>query len=74
MAMEDVSTLADEFAYVWDGTERGWVLFGSPERPLIFNRNNRQALVIEDNDVNAFVIERMRMAGIDHFLDPPQPE
>ncbi|MGW8330558.1 hypothetical protein ACWGLE_22020 [Streptomyces sp. NPDC055897] len=74
MGMEVVAALAQEFSYVWNGAEEGWVLFGSRENPLIFNRNSRQALVIEDNKVNRFVVERMRESGAEYFSDPPQPQ
>ncbi|MFE9555200.1 hypothetical protein ACFYMW_40455 [Streptomyces sp. NPDC006692] len=74
MDIQALAILAEEFSYAWDGKEDGWILIGDPENPLIFNRNNRQALVIEDNDVNAFVIEKMRKSGVNHFLDAPPPQ
>ena len=58
---------SEEFCYLWDGTDEGWVLARvDPTRlPAIFNRVTRQALIIDDDQLYARVIQRM----IDHGVE-----
>ncbi len=64
-----MSDLADH-AYLWDGSEPGWCLVQvNPDKSLgmsafaIYNRKHAHALIIEDDEIYAQVIERMLAAG-----------
>jgi hypothetical protein len=62
--MEDM----EDFAYLWEDPNRAWVLVRFEDRPdpsVIVNRETREALIIEDDDLYEAVIERMRKAGIE---------
>ena len=54
----------DEYRFLWDGTEPGWVLFLTGDTYLPYNEETQMALVIEDDDELWQVTERMRAAGI----------
>jgi hypothetical protein len=58
----------EDFAYLWEDPNRAWVLVrfeDSPDPSVIVNRETREALIIEDDDLYEAVIERMRKAGIE---------
>jgi hypothetical protein len=61
----------DEYRYLWDGSEDGWVVITSGlGLGSIFNTETRMALLIEDNALYARVIELMRRHRcpfLDHF-------
>jgi hypothetical protein len=62
--MEDLR----DYAYLWEDPKGSWVLAVTAETsdaPIIFDRETRQALIIEDDDVYVAVIERMKKAGIE---------
>jgi hypothetical protein len=51
----------EELAYLWDGSEPGWVLVRGKIAgiPMIFNRITCMALIMEDNDEWRAAAERM---------------
>ena len=64
-----MSDLADH-AYLWDGSEPGWCLvLVDSDKSLgtapfaIYNRKHAHALIIEDGEIYAQVIERMLAEG-----------
>jgi hypothetical protein len=67
-----VATIA-QYAYLWDGSDQGWVLVRSRRSPLptIFNAVSRTALTIEDDVVCLAVVEQMRRSGVEVLPDLP---
>ncbi len=68
----------DDFAYLWDGSEPGWVLWqlGEVERATttatsIFNRITKMALVIEDDDLARDLIRQMKLNGAEVITEYP---
>jgi len=71
MSDEDLWTAVEEFSYLWNGGEKGWVLWRLPAtgedelgRLTIFNSHTRQSLVIEIDAVHSGVVERMESEGV----------
>jgi hypothetical protein len=67
-AADPLDTMND-YAYLWDGTDPGWVVLGDPDRPdnqdLPFNRRTGMAMVIcEDDDLSGAVLCAMRAHGL----------
>ncbi|MGW7081579.1 hypothetical protein [Streptomyces sp. NPDC054866] len=60
MDKEALAEAAAAFSYLWNGEESGWVVTGSPEQPLIFNRKTSEALIVDDNDVYATLVARLK--------------
>ncbi|WP_149829497.1 hypothetical protein [Streptomyces tailanensis] len=59
----------NEYAFLWDGSEADWVVITSDLGiGTIYNTRTRMALLIEDDNLNARVIELMREHGLP-FLD-----
>jgi hypothetical protein len=60
----------DSYAYLWDGSEPGWVLVQldsavhEAERLAIVHAPTRSALLIEDDEVRRDVTQRMLLAGV----------
>jgi hypothetical protein len=56
----------DPFAYLWDGSEEGWILYPSQiaDIPSIFNRITREFLLMEDEDEWRAVANRMLENGV----------
>ncbi|MFJ9777643.1 hypothetical protein ACIRVF_41460 [Kitasatospora sp. NPDC101157] len=52
----------EEYAYLWDGSEPGWILFRGKivDIPTIFNRITREILLLEDEDEWRALTEVMR--------------
>lgn len=50
------------FEHLWDGSEPGWVLFGSGS-PGVINVLTSMAVLIEDPDEHTAVINEMRRHG-----------
>jgi hypothetical protein len=58
MSDEDLA----EYRNLWDGSEPGWVLVRSAEDPdsfLIYNERTRFGWLVEDDDKQKRVVERM---------------
>jgi hypothetical protein len=55
----------DSFSYLWDGSEEGWTLVRSDRvpQPTIYNRVDRSALIIEDDELYADVVQKMIEQG-----------
>ena len=68
--LEDVD--AESFGYLWDGTEEGWVLVRGRGLPTIFNRVTRMALVVEDDDLWASVVQQMIERGAEVLEELPR--
>ena len=61
----------DELSYLWDGSDREWMLFHvNPSAPVsearfvIQNERTKVALIIEDDDQYEEVINRMKNAKV----------
>lgn len=53
-------TAEDSFAYLWDGTDEGWVLIRTRQSlPAIYNAARSRILIIEDDEVYANVVQQM---------------
>ncbi|MEU6972939.1 hypothetical protein AB0A71_35540 [Kitasatospora aureofaciens] len=65
----------EEYAYLWDGSEPGWILCTGKivDIPTIFNRITRVMLVVEDNDEWRALTEVMLSHGVP-LLDGFPPE
>ncbi|WP_051826913.1 hypothetical protein [Kitasatospora aureofaciens] len=65
----------EEYAYLWDGSEPGWILFWGKiiDIPAIFNRITRHVLLMEDEDEWRALTEVMRSHGVP-LLDGFPPE
>ncbi|WP_327728708.1 hypothetical protein OG250_20770 [Streptomyces sp. NBC_00487] len=51
----------NEYAFLWDGSEGGWAVITSDlGLGAIYNTRTQMALLIEDDNLNARVIELMR--------------
>ncbi|HLL36286.1 MAG TPA: hypothetical protein VK545_20935 [Streptomyces sp.] len=50
---------ADEYSCLWNGTEEGWVVIQTDAGEAIHNTRTQRALLIEDNDVSMRVIDLM---------------
>jgi hypothetical protein len=64
--MSDEADELDECAYLWDGSEPGWVLLKAPKLESgysIFNRLRSVAMLVEDEALNTRLCERMKEAG-----------
>ncbi|MFI0712840.1 hypothetical protein ACH4SK_19770 [Streptomyces inhibens] len=59
----------ESFSYLWTTERNDWILVETPRTvvPVIFNRSNRQALIIDDDDLHAAVVAKMKDAGIGVF-------
>jgi hypothetical protein len=60
--------MVEESAYLWDGSEPGWVLLEDPDEPgsyrlLPFNKLTGFALLIELDDLAVRVCQRMKESG-----------
>ncbi|MFE7278546.1 hypothetical protein [Streptomyces sp. NPDC057623] len=51
---------ADEYAFLWNGTEDGWVVIRTTAGEAIYNTRTQRALLIEDNALATRVIALMR--------------
>ncbi|MCX5450972.1 hypothetical protein ACFVJW_22980 [Streptomyces libani] len=62
-------TRLESFSYLWTTERNDWILVETPRTvvPVIFNRSNRQALLIDDDGLHAAVVEKMQDAGIGVF-------
>ena len=55
-----------EYKYLWDGSEKGWVLIEAPDAPGeygVFNELTSVALLIDDDEINRRVTLRMKAMG-----------
>ncbi|MFH9355587.1 hypothetical protein [Kitasatospora sp. NPDC017646] len=65
----------EEYAYLWDGSETGWILYWGKivDIPTIFNRITREILLVEDEDEWRALAEVTRSRGVS-VLDGFPPE
>ncbi|MFF9275745.1 hypothetical protein [Streptomyces griseosporeus] len=54
---------AEEYAFLWNGTEEGWAVVQTDVGETIYNSRTRRALLIEDDDLAGQVIHLMREHG-----------
>jgi hypothetical protein len=74
-SIKDIPINMEEYAYLWNGSEEGWVLLKAPGLPggyCIFNRSSSGLLHIESDDLNILLCERMRDAGCDILDNLPR--
>jgi hypothetical protein len=59
-------TNVDEYHYLWDGSEEGWVLAetSSGGLPVILNTADNTGLIIEDDGTYREVVQEMRDRGV----------
>jgi hypothetical protein len=59
-----------DFAYLWDGSEQGWVIVSmrNGTRYQIFNLITRDALLIENDMILPVVIEKMKLSDCEVIL------
>jgi hypothetical protein len=58
--------LEQQYGYLWKRKNDGWVLLKAPDLPSgysVFNKLTHTALLIESDEVNMAVCERMKNAG-----------
>ncbi len=63
----------ESFAHLWDGSEPGWVLLKRSHGLLAYNRINQVALLIDNDELNARVCDRMKDEGVEVFETLPKP-
>lgn len=68
MEPTQVTAEADGYAFLWNGTEEGWVVIRTDAGEVICNSQTQRALLIEDDALAARVIDLMREHGC-QFLD-----
>lgn len=56
----------EDYAYLWDGSEPGWILCKGKisDIPSIFNRVTRMMLVVEDSEEWRALADRMLEQGV----------
>ena len=60
------------FAYLWDGTQAGWVLVRVKDRFLVVNKQGHMALLIcEDDSTYEAVCKRMIAEGCEILDEVP---
>jgi hypothetical protein len=67
----------DEFAHLWDGSEPGWMLWEVPDKPgtyLPINTLTRMAKIIEIDEINERVCQRMKESGCEVLKEPPKDQ
>jgi len=70
------SNWEDEYRFLWDGTDPGWVLIRDPvstDRHSIYNTLKQIAMLIEDDSIHAAVCARMMASGCEVLNDLPRP-
>jgi hypothetical protein len=67
----EVSVSLDDYHYLWDGSESGWVLLATGRAYLPYNQETERALIIEDDDEFLQVIDKMKELAIP-VLDTPE--
>lgn len=61
-----------EYAYLWDGSEKGWVVLEmEPNSPSVFNEEKGILLHIESSEVNQAVCAYMKKMGIKTINEVP---
>ncbi|PWG15420.1 hypothetical protein DF268_01015 [Streptomyces sp. V2] len=63
MEPTEIAASAEEYAFLWNGTEEGWAIIETQIGPAVYNTRTSHALLIEDNDVHTHVIQLMREHG-----------
>jgi hypothetical protein len=56
----------EQYAYLWDGTQPGWVLLRAPELLggfSIYNKLNKVLLHLDDEKTNLMLCEQMKSIG-----------
>ncbi|GHF55595.1 hypothetical protein [Streptomyces griseosporeus] len=53
----------EEYAFLWNGTEEGWVTVQTEVGETIWNISTRRALLIDDDDLASQVIHLMHEHG-----------
>lgn len=67
----------DEYRFLWDGSDRGWVLLRAPDLLggySVFHKTNRTYLLIESDETNAMVCKRMLDLGFEVLESVPTGE
>lgn len=65
--------LEQQYKYLWEGVDEGWVLLKSPDFPggyCVFNKSGA-ILLIESDEVNMAVCKRMKDAGCEVLENMP---
>ena len=47
----DMSNI-EEYSYLWDGSQSGWVVLKDVYENTIFNKETKSVLLVEDEDLN----------------------
>ncbi|WP_146051272.1 hypothetical protein [Streptomyces noursei] len=66
--------IAESYSYLWTTECDDWILLQTPRAiaPVIYNRSDRQVLLIDDDEVYAIVVAKMKNAGIQVFDQIPE--
>jgi hypothetical protein len=54
---------AEDFAYLWDGSDPGWILFRLRDGHSVMNPKKDKMLIIEQHEIAEQVIARMLASG-----------
>jgi hypothetical protein len=63
-----VSLDLTQYDHLWENVDRGWVLLKTPNRPgkyCVFNKSNNVLLLIERDEENDAVCDRMKQLGFE---------
>lgn len=74
-----MSPTLDEYGYLWDGTQSGWVLVrcntdGEDAEYMVCNELKDRMLLIEDSELQRLVCERLLSLGVTVLEDLPKKE
>ena len=69
----------DEYDYLWNGTQSGWVLLRSnagdeDAKYVVYNEQRSRMLLIEDSEVQRLVCEQLLSRGVKVLAEVPKRE
>ena len=67
----DGATGLEEFAYLWDGSDPGWVLWDLNGHRAPFHLGSKSALIIEDDVVAERVVAELVVRGVNVITEYP---
>ena len=74
-----MSPIANEYDYLWNGTQSGWVLVrcyadDQEAEYMVYNELKGKMLLIEDTEALRLVCERLKSSGVTVLEEIPKKE